>query len=89
MPLHHWNFMKNRYPLQSFYAHDELICTESSYPYIFLFKHPNPVQLATNLFLPGGFELARYADSKVTLFVTYIGKILPQQKVKLPKKLNI
>jgi len=31
---------------------------------IYTWKHPNPVQLATNLFLPGGFELARYADSK-------------------------
>ena len=28
-------------------------------------QHPNPVQLAANLFLPGGFELARYNDSKV------------------------
>jgi len=30
----------------------------------YLWKYPNPVQLASNLFLPGGFELARYADSK-------------------------
>ena len=30
-----------------------------------LLQHPNPVQLAPNLFLPGGFELAHYSDSKV------------------------
>jgi len=30
----------------------------------YLWKHPNPVQFVSNLFLPGGFELARYADSK-------------------------
>ena len=29
------------------------------------FQHPKPVQFVSNLFLPGGFELARYADSKV------------------------
>ena len=29
------------------------------------FQYPIPVQLASNLFLPGGFELARYAESKV------------------------
>jgi len=30
----------------------------------YLWKHPHPVQFVSNLFLPGGFELARYADSK-------------------------
>ena len=28
-------------------------------------QHPQPVQFVSNLFLPGGFELARYSDSKV------------------------
>ena len=32
--------------------------------YSIVLQHPNPVQLASNLFLPGGFELARYNDSK-------------------------
>jgi len=31
---------------------------------IYLWKHPNPVQFVSNLFLPGGFELANYSDSK-------------------------
>ena len=33
--------------------------------YFFLLQQPEPVTLVSNLFLPGGFELARYADSKV------------------------
>ena len=31
------------------------------------FQDPSPVQFASNLFLPGGFELARYTDSKVII----------------------
>ena len=32
---------------------------------IISYQHPQPVQFVSNLFLPGGFELARYSDSKV------------------------
>ena len=37
--------------------------------YLFPLQHPNPVQFVSNLFLPGGFELAKYADSKVTICI--------------------
>ena len=35
------------------------------------FQHPQPVQFVSNLFLPGGFELARYTDSKVGFVEAY------------------
>ena len=33
--------------------------------WLVFYQHPQPVQFVSNLFLPGGFELARYSDSKV------------------------
>ena len=35
-------------------------------------QHPNPVQFVSNLFLPGGFELAKYADSKVVKVISVL-----------------
>ena len=35
------------------------------------FQQPDPVQFVKNLFLPGGFELARYSDSRVGYFDSF------------------
>ena len=46
-----------------------LLVTSLNRMYLFPLQHPNPVQFVSNLFLPGGFELAKYADSKVTICI--------------------
>ena len=47
------------------YLHLTFITKYINSPRSVFIKQPDPVQFVSNLFLPGGFELAHYSDSKV------------------------